>query len=246
MADVDVAKRVALVKATIAEACARVGRDPSEVTLVAVCKTHPPEAVVAAMRAGVTDFGENRVEEARGKIPAVEALAGSRPTWHMVGHIQRRKARDVVALFDFVHSVDRLKLAERLSRLASEAGREIPILLEINVSGEETKWGWRADHWKNTPSQRNTLWSDVEAILKLPGLRVEGLMTMAPIVDDPETARPIFVRLRELRDALATDFPEASWRHLSMGMTDDYPVAVEEGATIVRIGRAIFGPRRSE
>jgi pyridoxal phosphate enzyme (YggS family) len=228
-----IAENVARVKERIAQACVRAGRDPAEVALVAVSKNRPPKAILEAAAAGVTDFGENRVEEAREKLPGVDVAL----TWHMVGHVQSRKARDVVRLFDVVHSVDSVRLASRLSRFA-----EVPlsILLEVNISGEATKYGWDASRWQDDRAQRRALWEDVLAVLALPNLRVLGLMTMAPIVPSMEETRPLFAGLRSLRDALADDFPTAAWGHLSMGMTDDYPVAVEEGATLVRIGRAIF------
>lgn len=229
----------------IAEAALRAGRDPAAVTLVAVTKTFPAEVILAGYEAGLRHFGENRPEEGAVKIPAVHvALSGPRPTWHMVGHIQSRKADLVVAYFDIVHSVDRLKIAQRLSRFALEAGREIPVLLECNVSGEETKFGFVVDRWQEDVAQREAFFAECAAILGLPGLRVEGLMTVAPLTDDPETVRPVFASLCALREALREQFPQASWRELSMGMTDDFEVAVEEGATMVRIGRALFGPRR--
>ena len=227
--------RVAEVRARIAAAARRVGRVPDEVTLVAVSKTHEAEVVAAAYAAGLRVFGENRVEEAGPKIAVVADLLAPAPapTWHMVGHVQSRKAADVVAWADMAHSVDSVKLAGRLSRFCVAAGRELPILLEVNVSGETSKYGL-------TPPE---LPAAVEAIAALPGLRIQGLMTMAPREPEPERTRPVFVTLRTLRDELARRFPTVDWRHLSMGMTDDFEVAIEEGATIVRIGRAIFGER---
>ena len=240
----DVTRNLAQVHERIQEAARRVGRDPAEVTLVAVTKTFPPEAVIAAYDAGVRHFGENRVEEALPKIPAVHArIAGSRPTWHMVGHVQSRKAQPVVACFDTVHSVDRLKIALRLSQFAHEAGRVLPVLLECNVSGEETKFGFDLRDWGQDEARRSAFFTEVGGILALPGLAVQGLMTMAPFVADAEVVRPVFASLRALLDALRERFPMGDWRHLSMGMTDDFEVAIEEGATLVRIGRAIFGPR---
>ncbi|GAB4514440.1 MAG: YggS family pyridoxal phosphate-dependent enzyme [Anaerolineae bacterium] len=228
---------ISRVRERIAEAAGRAGRDPDEITLVAVSKTHPPEYVAVAYELGICDFGENRVEEGNPKMVAVDALLppdAAPVRWHMIGHVQSRKAQDVIdGRYVLVHSVDRVKLARRLSRLALEAGRRQDILLEVNVSGEPTKFGF--DPESITPA--------VEEIATLPGVRVRGLMTMAPIVEDPEQARPVFEALRVLRDALAAQFPELDWHHLSMGMTDDFEVAIEEGATIVRIGRAIFGPR---
>ncbi|HEY66876.1 MAG: YggS family pyridoxal phosphate-dependent enzyme [Chloroflexi bacterium] len=241
----EIVHNVTRVQERIAEAALRVGRDPAEVTLVAVAKTFPAEAVVAAYQAGVRHFGENRVEEGMTKIPAVHAaISGPRPTWHMVGHVQSRKAKAVVAHFDYVHSVDRLKIARRLSRFAQEAGRTLPVLLECNVSGEETKFGFDLQDWEHDEPRREAFFAAVEEILALPALSVQGLMTMAPFVTDPETVRPVFASLRGLLDALRSRFPTHKWRHLSMGMTDDFEVAVEEGATMVRIGRALFGARQ--
>ncbi len=231
-------QHIAAVQERIARAARRVGRDPAEVTLVAVSKTHGADAVVAAYAAGLRVFGENRVEEAAPKAQAVAALLGgpqgaSGIAWHMIGHLQTRKAEEVLPWASVVHSVDSVKLAARLSRFAAAAGREVAILLEVNVSGEASKYGF-------IPA---ALPAAVEAIAALPSLRLQGLMTMAPIVPDPADARPVFAGLRRLRDDLIRRFPAVDWRHLSMGMTDDFEVAIEEGATIVRIGRAIFGEK---
>jgi len=239
-----IARNLARVRECIADVALRAGRDPVEITLVAVTKTFPAEAVVAAYQAGVRHFGENRVGEGVDKIPAVDAvISGPVPTWHMVGHIQSRKARAVVAHFDYVHSVDRLKIARRLSRFAQESEQRAPVLLECNVSGEESKFGFDLQRWEDHAARREDFFAAVEEILALPGLSVRGLMTMAPLAADPETVRPVFASLRGLRDALRARFPSQEWPHLSMGMTDDFEVAVEEGATMVRIGRAIFGRR---
>jgi pyridoxal phosphate enzyme (YggS family) len=200
--------------------------------------------VIAAYEAGVRHFGENRVLEGAGKIPVVDAgLSGPQPTWHMVGHVQSRKAQAVVSHFDCVDSVDRLKIARRLSHFAQDAGRILPVLLECNVSGEETKYGFDLQDWERNEARREAFFAAVEEILVLPGLSVQGLMTMAPFVASAETVRPVFASLRGLLDALRVRFPAQDWRHLSMGMTDDFEVAVEEGSTLVRIGRAIFGAR---
>jgi len=236
-------ERIADVQAEIERACHRAGRSPDSVTLVAVSKTHSPEDIATAVRAGLRQFGENRVEEAIPKMAAVAERVDESLVWHMIGHVQSRKARHVTAGFALLHSLDSVRLAERLSRALAERDGALEVLLEVNVSGEETKHGWDAYYWQDRAEARRALWDDVARILALPGLAVRGLMTMAPIVDDPEEARPVFAALRTLRDALANDFPAAAWDHLSMGMTDDYPVAIEEGATLVRIGRAIFGPR---
>ncbi len=231
------------VQARIAQAAERAKRDPGEITLVAVSKTFPADIVLAAHALGVDDLGENRVEEAAEKIPAVarqrgtgERAVDSTIRWHMIGHLQHRKVRDAVTLFDYIQSVDSAPLAQRLERQAAAMGKTLPILLEMNTSGESAKFGF-------APTPREDLFADVAEVLKLPHLDVQGLMTMAPIVEQPEDARPYFVALRALRDELRLRFPGRAWQHLSMGMTDDFEIAVEEGATIVRIGRAIFGER---
>jgi len=240
----DIVRNLELVRERIAEAAVRAGRDPGEITLVAVTKTHPSDIAVAAYQAGVRHLGENRVGEGASKIPAVHAtLAGPRPTWHMVGHVQSRKAKRVVEHFDFVHSVDRLKIARRLSRFAKKTERSLPALLECNVSGEGSKYGFDLQDWEHDVGQLESFFAAVEEILTLPALSVQGLMTMAPFVADAEDARPVFASLNALLDALQERFPSQDWRHLSMGMTNDFEIAIEEGATLVRIGRAIFGER---
>ena len=236
------------VRGRIADAAVRSDRNPHEVTVVAITKTFGLEYLLAAYELGLRHFGENRVGEAAEKLPAVEEwLAGrEEPTWHMVGHLQRRQARDALRLFDLIHSVDSLRLAERIDRLCQREGRgPMPILLEVNTSGEEQKYGFRLHRWPEDPTQWADFLSGVEKILKLPGVKVRGLMTMAPLVE-PEATRPCFRRLRDIRDALAQVFPEADWHELSMGMTNDFEVTVEEGATMLRLGRAIFGPREEE
>ena len=230
----DLQDNLTRVRERLAAAAARAGRNPSDITLVAVTKTHPVEALLAAYELGVRHFGENRVEEAAAKLPAFkQAVADPAVVFHMIGHVQSRKAEEVAALFDRVHSVDSAKLAARLSRLAA---RPLPILVEVNVSGEESKYGLAA-------ARREELFGVIEAIAPLPNLRLDGLMTMAPLVADPELTRPVFRALRELRAELEARYPGLTLPQLSMGMTDDYEVAIEEGATLVRIGRAIFGER---
>ncbi|MBN1967114.1 MAG: YggS family pyridoxal phosphate-dependent enzyme [Anaerolineae bacterium] len=240
-----IAARLGEVQAAIAAACHAANRQANEVRLVAVSKTHPAQDVVAAVLAGQVDFGENRPEEANEKMPAVAAQLppGSAIRWHMIGHIQSRKARHVIKGFALIHSLDSLKLADKLARLAADEGRTLDVLLEVNVSGEASKYGWQAPDWQHSATTRAALWEDVRQVLALPELRVHGLMTMAPLVADPEQVRPVFAALRALRDALREDFPQAAWHELSMGMSDDFPVAIGEGATIIRIGRAIFGAR---
>ncbi len=232
-----VAENLAAVRARLAAAALAAGRLAAEVKLVAVSKTRPPEAIAAALSAGQLDFGENRIEEA---LPKRAALAASGARWHMIGHIQSRKAREVAAAdFALVHSVDTLKLAERLSRAAVEGGRRVPVLLECNVSGEPAKSGFRAE----APANWDALRPELAQLLALPALEVRGLMTMAPIVAAPADARPYFARLRLLRDWLAAEWPAAAWAELSMGMSDDFEAAIAEGATLVRVGRAVFGER---
>ncbi len=218
----DIRANLEAVRGRIARACQRAGRSPEEITLVAVTKTVEPPEIAAAFELGITHFGENRVPEAAAKIGLLSSLK-PRPTWHLVGHLQTNKARLAVELFDIIHSVDSIRLAEALSR---RTGKTLPILLEVNVAGEITKSGFPPDGV--APA--------LEAISRLPRLEVKGLMTIAPLVADPEEVRPVFRRLRSLRDTLGLE-------DLSMGMTDDFEVAIEEGATTVRIGRAIFGER---
>jgi PLP dependent protein len=228
-----------LVRSRIEAAARRVGRDPAEVTLVAVTKTVAPEQIVEAYRLGIHHFGENRVEEAIEKIPRVCALLreygllAERPIWHMIGHLQRRKVRDAVSLFDWIHSIDSLRLAQDINKRGAIIDKVIPVLLEVNVAAEPTKYGFSP----------NEVTATVAEILHLSYIRIEGLMTMAPIVANPEQTRPIFGRLRELCVELRHRYPGLTCQHLSMGMTDDFEPAVEEGATLVRIGRAIFGER---
>lgn len=233
MAEQKLRDNIARVHERIDSAKRRAGRLDT-VTLVAVSKTQGAGTVAAAYREGLRIFAENRVEEAGPKAAAVAALIAPLPPpqWHMIGHLQSRKAAAALPWAALVHSVDSPRLAARLSR-AVPAGQQLPVLLEVNVSGETSKDGFAA----------GALAAGVEAIAELPGLQIEGLMTMAPLADDPEETRPVFRQLRLLRDDMARRYPAVSWRHLSMGMTDDFEIAIEEGATLVRIGRAIFGAR---
>lgn len=236
-------ENLARVQAEIAAACQRAGRDVGSVILVAVSKQHSPQAMLMAYQAGVHHFGENRVEEAAPKKAAFLDLLPKDvlpPTWHMIGHIQSRKARAVLDTFDVIHAVDSWPLAERLDRFATEHTTYPTIMLQINISGEDSKTGIAADQWETSLTQRQTLWEVVESISHL-SIQSIGLMTMAPYEAEPESTRPVFAGLRRLRDALAIDFPTMRWDALSMGMTNDYPIAIEEGATYVRIGRALFG-----
>src|SRR5216683_182121 len=227
------AANIAHVRSAIAEAAQRAGRSADEITLVAVSKTMPVELVQMAYNLGVTDFGENRVQEA---LPKIASFHPQGLRWHMIGHLQSNKAGKVVNPFYCVHSVDSLHLAQTLSRHAGEQGKRLPVLLQINVSGETSKEGMPLAGTSELARQ----------IVVLPYIQVEGLMTIAPLVEDPEQVRPAFRKLRLMRDQLRAELPECSWQHLSMGMTGDYSVAIEEGATIVRIGRAIFGEREKQ
>lgn len=224
------AENIAHVRARIAEAAEKAGRYQAEITLVAVSKTKPVELVEMAYNLGVTDFGENRVQEA---LPKIAHFHPPALRWHLIGHLQSNKAGKVVEPFFCVHSVDSLPLARRLSRYAQEAGKRLSILLQVNVAGEASKEGM-------APGEAPELARQIAA---LPALAIEGLMTIAPLVENPEEVRPVFRELRRLRDRLRVEITASDWKHLSMGMTDDYGVAIEEGATIVRVGRAIFGER---
>jgi pyridoxal phosphate enzyme (YggS family) len=239
--------RLEIVLERVATAAARAGRRPEEVQLVAVSKTVPAERVAALAHLGVRCFGENRVEEAEEKLPTIRALLGPEAyeaqRWCLVGHLQSRKAARALHIFDEIHSVDSLRLAARLDRHLADREQPLPVLLEINVSGEAAKYGLPAGGWPGDPEQVSALYEQIEAILALRRLAVQGLMTVAPLVPDPEAVRPVFWRLRELRDALARRWPEHPWQELSMGMSDDYEVAIEEGATMIRLGRAIYGSR---
>jgi pyridoxal phosphate enzyme (YggS family) len=235
---VDLEKNLENVRRRIWQAAERAGRDPADVTLVAVTKTWPVEVVLAACALGIRDLGENRVEEALEKIPRIreQLPAGRSVRWHMIGHLQHRKVKDAVRLFDMIESVDSVPLARRLDKRAAELGKSIPILLEVNVSGESSRSGF-------APAPLDALIGAAREILNLEHLELEGLMAIAPIVSEPDQARPYFRMLSRLREELRVRFPNHAWRHLSMGMTDDFEVAIAEGATLVRIGRAIFGER---
>ncbi|MCS7236334.1 MAG: YggS family pyridoxal phosphate-dependent enzyme [Armatimonadota bacterium] len=228
-----VRERLGRVRERIRAACERAGRDPQEVRVVAVTKGFGAEVAAAAVRAGLRELGENRVQEAREKVPRVQELVGpEQVTWHLVGHLQRNKARWAAELFAWVHSVDSPELAHELSRRATAAGRTVQVLVEVNVAGEATKHG-------TTPERARAM---AELVACLPHLRLVGLMTVAPQAQDPEQVRWVFRALRELRDRIRTDCG-LELAELSMGMTDDFEVAVEEGATLVRLGRALFGDR---
>jgi pyridoxal phosphate enzyme (YggS family) len=222
----------------ISNAARKSGRNSEDIRLVVVTKSQPVELVKAAIDAGVRILGENYPEEGVTKIQSLSGQSGVE--WHMIGHVQSRKARLVVDHFALLHSLDSLKLAQRLNRFAAESNLTLPVLLEFNVGGEESKSGWDASNESNWDG----LLPEVASILDLSSLRVQGLMTMPPLGTDPEDSRRYFQSLRSLRDHLATQFPDGDWHELSMGTSVDYSVAVEEGATLVRVGTAIVGERK--
>jgi pyridoxal phosphate enzyme (YggS family) len=244
-----IATRIESVRERITQAAKRAGRSPDDIRLVGVSKTQPPELVAQAFAAGLRDFGENRVQEAE---PKITALVADRDAirWHLIGHLQSNKAKRAASLFDLVHSVDSLHLAEALARgvgsreLGVGTPTPLAVLLQVYVSGEASKDGFDLAGWETRPDRLDTFFAEVERVLALPQLRIGGLMTIAPWGDDPAAARPTFHSAYRLRDALAQRFPAADWSALSMGMTDDFEVAIDEGATIVRVGRAIFGLRK--
>jgi len=222
----DIGANVARVRARIAEAALRSGRRPESVLLVAITKTVGVDRIREAVACGLRVLGENRVQEARGKVPEVPGV-----TWHLVGNLQRNKVKEALGLFEVIHSVDSLGLAEEISRRAEgRSSSPVEVLVQVNISGEPQKHGVPPEEAAGVLAQA----------LRLPGLRVRGLMGMGPLVPDPEAARPYFRRLRETRDRLREALRVAGLEDLSMGMTDDFEVAIEEGATIVRVGRALF------
>lgn len=227
----DVAARLAAVQRRIAGAAERAGRDPSEVTLVAVSKTFPADHVRLALDAGVQDLGENRVQEAEEKVPLLPA--GVR--WHLIGHLQKNKINKALELFSLLHGVDTVQLAEGIANRAARQGKPAAVLLQVNLAEKESQFGLGEDD----------VAAAVRKVAGLDGLSLDGLMCIAPEVDDSQQARPFFQRLAALHHSLAPAMRDAGhpWRHLSMGMTNDFEVAIEEGATLVRVGRAIFGER---
>jgi pyridoxal phosphate enzyme (YggS family) len=230
----------------IVRAAGRAGRDPADITLVAVTKTWSAEMVVAAYSAGIRHVGENRAEEmAHKKAQVIEMLHGIDDlVWHQIGTLQSRKTGLVADNADFFHALDRLKIARRLSGQLSEISRTLPVLLEINLSGEQSKSGYMADNWEKDATQRESLRNVIETIAQLPGLDLQGIMTMAPWGVEDELIRSIFRRTRLLADWLQKEAPQIKLDQLSMGMSDDFEIAIEEGATYVRVGRAIFGSRQ--
>ncbi|HEY7698025.1 MAG TPA: YggS family pyridoxal phosphate-dependent enzyme, partial [Vicinamibacteria bacterium] len=233
----EIPSRLAAIRDRMEGACRRAGRAPSDVTLVAVTKTRTVEEVASAVEAGVTDLGENRVQEAEAKYPSLaslEARDGSPPRWHLVGHLQKNKVKKAVALFDRIHSLDSVELGHKIDRAAEEIGKVQPVLVQVDLASEATKFGLpEAD-----------LLGTLETLTGLRRLRVDGLMALPPFVPDPEAVRPYFRRLRELgAEAFGRGL---AGRELSMGMSHDFEVAIEEGATFIRVGTALFGPRLPE
>lgn len=233
------AANLARVEERIAAAAHRAGRDPQEITLIAITKSFPAEVIRKAVSLGVNHIGENRVKEATLKVPALRS-EGVEATWHMVGPLQKNKAKKALELFDWLHSLESLALAQELEKWAAKLDTSLAVLLELNTSGEPQKHGFILP-LDASPRQGQDLWTAVDKILELPHLSLQGLMTMAPVEAPGEAARPYFRHLRHLGEELRRHFPPA--KHLSMGMTDDFEAAVAEGATMVRIGRAIFGVR---
>lgn len=225
------ADNLASIQHRIRDACARAGRDPQSVLLLAVSKTHPPETIAEAVNGGQIFFGENKIQEAKAKIPSCPGKA----RWHFIGHLQSNKARDAVELFEMIQGVDSLNLAREISKRCEQAAKQMPVLLEINVAGESSKFGY----------QPEPLLAELKELASLPRLAVQGLMTVPPFSPDPEKSRPHFRRLRELKSQCEQilGFPLP---HLSMGMSGDFEIAIEEGATIVRVGTALFGPRKAK
>lgn len=223
-----IAENLERVREQIAAAAQKAGRSVDDIELVAVSKTHDAERVREAVEAGQPLFGESKIQEARAKIPELS----SNLRWHFIGHLQKNKIRHALPLFELFHGVDSLDLARNMNRIAEEGGSHPRVLLEINVAGEGSKFGFKPDQARR----------DMESLLELPRLSVEGVMTIPPLAAEAEASRPFFVQLRELRDQLEAEF-KITLPRLSMGMTNDFTVAVEEGATLVRVGTAIFGER---
>ena len=224
----DLAANFEMIRQRIRVACGRAGRYPDSVTLLAVTKTQPPEIVIAAAELGLSLFGENKVQEAKAKIP----LCPGKLRWHFIGHLQSNKCRDAVELFEMIQSVDSLSLAQEINKRAEQAARRMPVLMEVNVAGEASKFGYQPER----------LLVDLKEINLLPRLEIRGLMTVPPWSPEAEESRPHFRRLRELKER-AEAVLGVPLSHLSMGMSGDFEIAIEEGATMVRVGTALFGPR---
>lgn len=225
-----IAENLRIIRERMARAADACGRSPDDIELVAISKTFPKEMVIEAAEAGIRRFGENRVQEAEGKIPH----AGRGLEWHLVGHLQSNKARRAVELFDVIHSLDSLKLAEKLNQACLEQAKVLSVLLQVDLAGEETKFG-------ATPDEARGI---VEAMPRFQALRLDGLMIIPPYFDDPDDVRPYFARLRKLKEEFESSRPGCLGRqHLSMGMSHDFEQAIQEGATLIRVGTALFGTR---
>jgi PLP dependent protein len=233
--------RLNTVRQQISAAALQAGRDPHEIRLIGVTKTHPASTIADAITCGLGDVGENRVQEAEAKIHQLHELR-AQVRWHLIGHLQSNKARRAAQLFDMIQSVDSVKLAEALDRHAAERAQPLEILLQVNVSGEESKEGFALANWQEHPDRLAMFFEQIAQLVKLTNLRVCGLMTIAPIGTLLE-AQQHFNQTRLLRDQLQQQFPANDWSQLSMGMSDDFAAAIAEGATMIRIGRAIFGAR---
>jgi pyridoxal phosphate enzyme (YggS family) len=244
----EIADRLSAVQERINQSARRAGRDPAEITLVAVTKTWPVDVLVAAYNVGIRDIGENRAEELSQKRYALQAtLPQEDPLiWHQIGTLQSRKTKLVAENADFFHALDRIKIANRLSSQLLELERELPVLVEVNLSGESSKSGFDANNWEESATQQAELRKVIQIVAKLPALQLQGLMTMAPWGIDEQLIRRVFRRTSNLRNWLVEELPGLSLPQLSMGMTDDFEIAIEEGATTVRIGRAIFGSRQPQ
>lgn len=228
----NIGDNLASVRERIREACRRAGRQPEEIKLVAVSKTFPADRIREAYQAGLRDFGENRVQEAAAKRPALSDLTA---TWHLVGHLQTNKARQARELFHWVHSIDSARIAQKLDQSAVSSDARLPVLLEVNLGEEPSKFGTREEEVLRLAEQ----------VSRLETLELRGLMIVPPFFEEPERVRPLFRRLRELAQRIArAQLPNVSMEHLSMGMTHDFEIAIQEGATIVRVGTGIFGPRK--
>jgi PLP dependent protein len=226
-----IVQNVQSIRERIVSAAASCNRPPESIELLAISKTFPNELISQAIEAGLSKFGENRVQEAEGKIPH---FSGTRLEWHLIGHLQSNKARLAVELFDVIHSLDSVKLASRLNQASLELGKVVSVLLQVDLGGEETKFG----------APLNEVRAIIDAVKDFRGIHVDGLMTIPPFLEDPEAVRPYFKSLRELKEALEAERPGCLGKQqLSMGMSHDFEVAIQEGATIVRVGTAIFGTR---
>ena len=233
------------VRDRIADAAQKAGRDSSEIALMGATKTVPADVVAEACRLGLKHVGENWIQEAAPKYAEVSRLLGEgdlTPRRHMIGHLQRNKVKQALGIFDVVDTVDSHRLAAEIDKRAAVDGHETAVLLEVDYTDGTDRGGFRLGP-EHDQTKIDAMLGEVEKIAALPHIRIEGLMTVAPQTDDPEDARPGFVRLRELQGVLQDRFPQVSWRELSTGMSHDFSIAIEEGATAVRIGTAIFGPR---